>query len=342
MLKYLNDKNKLIETEIFLNKANLRINNYYLFPANGYRMRCEFSFKDSKYIMFDRGKSIEIKSFTKAHPLIQNSMSELSKFLQTHVSLTKGLFQLNFRTNGNETLISFIYRKNIPENFLVLIEQLENNDFIRCLARAKGKLLSLTNNVITSEVSCGSTNYSLQHSDNSFYQPNFYSLTCMLNFINQHLTDCEDLLELYCGCGSFTIPLSQYFKNVFASDSNRDNINNLKINLSTNKISNVKLARISDDEFSRALNGKEFKRLQNINIDSFNFSHVLVDPPRSGLTHSLAESLKRYKNIIYVSCNPKTFLRDLDALDHHKVKDLAVFDQFSNTDHLELIALLGK
>jgi tRNA (uracil-5-)-methyltransferase len=184
--------------------------------------------------------------------------------------------------------------------------------------------------------------YKLQHSDNSFYQPNYYSLSKMIEFISNHLENCEDLLELYCGCGSFTIPLATKFNRIFASDNNRDNINNLKKNLEMNKVSNVSFARISDDELSQAMGGRAFNRLRNIEINLFKFSHILVDPPRMGLHKDLIERLVQFKNIIYVSCNPNTFLRDLNYLEDYKVKSLAVFDQFSNTEHLELIGILSR
>jgi tRNA (uracil-5-)-methyltransferase len=61
-----------------------------------------------------------------------------------------------------------------------------------------------------------------------------------------------------------------------------------------------------------------------------------------GLHKDLVERLVQFKNIIYVSCNPNTFLRDLNYLEDYKVKSLAVFDQFSNTEHLELIGILSR
>jgi tRNA (uracil-5-)-methyltransferase len=91
-----------------------------------------------------------------------------------------------------------------------------------------------------------------------------------------------------------------------------------------------------------AYKGRIFRRLENIDLKNFNFSHVLVDPPRSGLSHNVTEILNKFENIIYISCNPDTFKRDLDKLKDYRIKKLEVFDQFSNTPHLELIALLIK
>ena len=43
--------------------------------------------------------------------------------------------------------------------------------------------------------------------------------------------------------------------------------------------------------------------------------------------------------MIYISCNPETFLRDIEKLDR-KIESIGIFDQFANTGHLEIIAFL--
>ena len=51
----------------------------------------------------------------------------------------------------------------------------------------------------------------------------------------------------------------------------------------------------------------------------------------------------RYEHILYISCNPETLLRDLDILcDTHEVVDMALFDQFPYTNHVEMGAKLIK
>lgn len=338
----LGSEHKLSITSDLFKESNINIDKYYLFPSSGYRMRCEFSYNNFSYIMFDGDRRIKLTVFNKAHPSIQRVMPILLDYLKNVPTLTKGLFQINFRTNGEITLTSFIYRKNIPESYLEFAKQLELLIPIKCLARSKNKIICTSDNQIHSKIYALDKNYILQHSDNSFFQPNYYSLAMMLEFINNNLNNCDDLLELYCGCGSFSIPLSNKFKNVFVSDNNRDNIINLITNIKLNNINNISFGRISDDEFSQAISGRKFNRLKGINLQNFNFSHVIVDPPRSGLHDSLIHSLDRYKNIIYVSCNPETFIRDVGRMVNYRIKSLALFDQFANTSHLEVIGILEK
>ena len=69
----------------------------------------------------------------------------------------------------------------------------------------------------------------------------------------------------------------------------------------------------------------------------------MVDPPRSGLdkvsTQKLLESSS--KRIVYVSCNPITLARDINLLkDKYELKDIALFDMFPNTKHVECVCVL--
>ena len=107
-----------------------------------------------------------------------------------------------------------------------------------------------------------------------------------------------------------------------------------------NNLSNIETARLSDDETASALsNERPFRRLENIDMQSYEFSHILVDPPRAGLSAETISLSKQFKNMIYISCNPETFLRDIVKLGR-KIESIAIFDQFANTKHLEVICFL--
>ncbi|MDO7750368.1 MAG: hypothetical protein MUP91_00150, partial [SAR86 cluster bacterium] len=114
----------------------------------------------------------------------------------------------------------------------------------------------------------------------------------------------------------------------------------LKESIKLNNLSNVETARLSDDETASALaNERPFRRLENIDMQSYQFSHILVDPPRAGLSDETITLSKKFKNMIYISCNPETFLRDVVKVERN-IEAIAIFDQFANTQHLEVIALL--
>jgi tRNA (uracil-5-)-methyltransferase len=78
------------------------------------------------------------------------------------------------------------------------------------------------------------------------------------------------------------------------------------------------------------------------NINSYNFSHILVDPPRSGLNAEVVDIIKKFKNIIYISCSYESYVRDISMLNEFSLKHIEIYDQFPNTEHLELVSLLSK
>lgn len=73
---------------------------------------------------------------------------------------------------------------------------------------------------------------------------------------------------------------------------------------------------------------------------------VVLDPPRSGLAKGVGDALIRRspRRIVYVSCDPATFARDLKILNAggFELADLRVFDLFPMTEHVELVGLLDN
>ena len=84
-------------------------------------------------------------------------------------------------------------------------------------------------------------------------------------------------------------------------------------------------------------------KLKNIDLKSYNFSTIFVDPPRAGLDDTTRELVKEFEQIIYISCNPETLHRDLEELTKtHTIENFALFDQFSYTHHIESGLILKK
>ena len=164
----------------------------------------------------------------------------------------------------------------------------------------------------------------------------------MIDKAMSFIKDPRDLLELYCGSGTFTLPLRKIFNKIFASENNRQSIRCLNQSISQQNIKNIFYARLSAEEVSELFEGRIFNRMKGIDINDFNFSHILVDPPRAGLDSNVINLIKNFKNIIYISCNYETYIRDIYKLKDYKIQNIEIFDQFPNTDHLEIVSLLSK
>ncbi len=72
---------------------------------------------------------------------------------------------------------------------------------------------------------------------------------------------------------------------------------------------------------------------------------AIVDPPRAGMMEKVTRKLMefRLKNIVYVSCNPKTLIADLKILiSEYSIKKISIADQFTNTAYAECVVLLSR
>ena len=168
--------------------------------------------------------------------------------------------------------------------------------------------------------------------------------SCKQHAVRPENSAARDLLELYCGHGNFTIPLAAKFNRVLASEISKSSIANAHINCELNGVCNVQFVRLSADELMSAFaRRREFERLKGIDIFSYDFSHVLIDPPRAGLEPSVIDFIKNFQNLIYISCNPQTLFENLRSLcATHEVRRFAIFDQFAHTAHIECGVLLRR
>ena len=181
--------------------------------------------------------------------------------------------------------------------------------------------------------------------ENSFSQPNNFVNRKMIEWVKKGVKKSNsDLLELYCGHGNFTIPLADNFRNILATEISKNSIKTANENVALNGIKNISFIRLSAEELSQALNKtREFKRLKEINLDFYDFSHVFVDPPRAGLDAQTLDLIQKYENIIYISCDKTTLKRDLQTLTkRYKIERFAIFDQFAYTKHIECGVFLKK
>ena len=168
--------------------------------------------------------------------------------------------------------------------------------------------------------------------------------SCEKHAVRPESSAARDLLELYCGHGNFTIPLAAKFNRVLASEISKSSIANARINCELNGVCNAQFVRLSADELMSAFaRRREFERLKGIDIFGYDFSHVLIDPPRAGLEPSVIDFIKNFRNLIYISCNPQTLFENLRSLcATHEVRRFAIFDQFAHTSHIECGVLLRR
>jgi 23S rRNA (uracil1939-C5)-methyltransferase len=134
------------------------------------------------------------------------------------------------------------------------------------------------------------------------------------------------LAELYCGAGFFTVAIAPHVSKIYASEENRQAVEFAK---AQHKHPNIEWIQT---------------RAENYKIPN-DVTDILVDPPRSGLHKNVVNELLRQKpqTIIYVSCDPTSFARDVRLLGPvYKIERLVLMDLFAQTYHFETIARLYR
>jgi len=320
-------------------KDNIVIN---LSPSYGYRSRCEFGYKNNFYTMYSpSGEIVYLNTFAIARPFIQALMPKLLNQINKSNVLKTKLFQINFRSNRkNRVLVSLIYHKLLDDKIKGLADKIANILDISINLRSKNNLYSTHCDLLEDDIENLET--ILYQTDQSFYQPNYFHMPEMVTKAMSFIKDPKDLLELYCGSGTFSLPMRKLFNKIFATENNRQSIRCLNKSIDEQNIKNIFHARLSAEEVSELFAGRVFKRMNGINISDFNFSHVLVEPPRAGLDKDVISLISKFKNIIYISCNYETYERDVKNLKGFTIKNIEIFDQFPNTKHLEIVSLLSR
>lgn len=282
-------------------------------------------------------------------PMVNEEISSLMPRLIEKIETKKmgfKLFNIDFlSTTKGEIVATLIYHIKLDEEWnrkaLELAEELN----IHIIGRSRKQKVVVGQDYVMETLVFDDKEYHFKQIENSFTQPNPGVNEQMVSWaLKQAKGSSGDLLELYCGAGNFTIPFATVFDKVLATEISKSSISAAKENMRLNDTHNIEFVRMSSEEFTEALDGvREFRRMKEINIDEYKLETLFVDPPRSGLDDRSRAFCRRFDHIIYISCNPETLRRDLEELkDEYELIQMAAFDQFPYTPHLEMGAVLKR
>jgi len=322
-------------------------------PDKHYRLRAEFKmWQDGgqvNYAMYQPGeykKPFLIDDFPVASEQINRLMPELLAAINADPILRLKLFQVEFLTTlSGEALITLLYHKRLDEDWEAAARALKQQLGVDLIGRSRKQKVVMDRDFVIERLQVGDTVFQYQQVETGFTQPNGRVCEKMLTWAVEHSGSFGgDLLELYCGNGNFTLPLAQNFRHVLATELAKSSLASAEYNQRLNGVDNVTLVRMSSEDFAQALDKvRPFRRLRHVDLDSYAFSTIFVDPPRAGLDPHTTRITQRFDNILYVSCNPDTLKHNLDTMTQtHRIEHFAVFDQFPYTHHLECGVVLRK
>ena len=140
-------------------------------------------------------------------------------------------------------------------------------------------------------------------------------------------------VDLYCGTGNLSLPLSQRFAKVMGVEGLPELVKGAEDNARLNGLTNVEF---SVADLTRAVG------LSRISASKEPIDLVLLDPPRNGAAGVMPWVAKsNARQIIYISCHPSTMIRDAAVLAEagYKLSAVGVMDMFPHTTHIEAMAL---
>jgi len=175
--------------------------------------------------------------------------------------------------------------------------------------------------------------YEFTISANSFFQTNTRGATRLYEIVKKYagLTGDEVLADLYCGTGAIAIFLSDSARTVIGIEINASAITDSQANCRRNHVTNCKF-----------LQGDIKGVLSQIDTPP---DVMIIDPPRAGMHPKVVKQVLALAppRIVYVSCNPATFARDVDMMkDMYILTEVQPVDLFPHTHHIETVGRLER
>ena len=167
----------------------------------------------------------------------------------------------------------------------------------------------------------------------SFFQVNTKAAEILIDLVMEALDPREDevAVDLYCGAGTFTLPLARRCEYVAAVEAYGPAVRDLRRNLEIARLDNVDV-----------IGGDAVREFPDEDADV-----LVVDPPRAGLAAEAIDLIASTsaRDVAYVSCDPATVARDLRRFcDEGTFRPVSAtpVDLFPQTFHCETVVHLSR
>jgi 23S rRNA (uracil1939-C5)-methyltransferase len=303
----------------------------------GYRVRVQLKI-EGKTLGFFRERShriVDIDHCPISHPLINRIIPSLRKEMP---SLTKAeAVEINISPEEEKAVLIFHSRLSQPELRHFAEKLLKNRPDIKGIAlEERGSFISIGDPYLVFTVPTNRNgkrkDLSIRTSPGSFFQVNPEQNQRLIETVLKFaaVKEGETGLDLYAGIGNLTLPLSLGVKEITGIEENKKTVEDARFNAGGNNIKNCLF-----------LQGRAEEALEQWNKKNPDF--IVLDPPRAGCRDVLDQLIRlRPERIVYVSCDPATFSRDLRLFSEkgYGLTEIALIDMFPQTYHMETVGLL--
>lgn len=310
--------------------------------APGTRRRAAFSFKAAKngvHLGFHARKSNEIVSPEECpilHPALEQQLIPGTTGKKTMGNLAR-LAALAMRAKREDRMVATLGQNGVtidatgrsPGNNRHQLEEMWDATAPFWKVTLNDELASMDQGDDVVE----SGGFELSVPPGAFLQATAEAEAALVNHAIPFLKDCRSCADLFCGIGTFTLPMAR-FATVLAVETEQAALNALDKTASrTKKIKKIKTLR--RDLFKHPISHMELKKVDG----------VLFDPPRAGASAQCEQLVKSgVGRIAAISCNPVSFARDARVLidGGFEMKSLQPVDQFLWSPHIELAATFAR
>ena len=212
---------------------------------------------------------------------------------------------------------------------LVSVLHTENNSFSDAVVPEKVNIL-YGRDYITEEL----LGLKFKISPFSFFQTNSRGAESLYSIVRDFMGNGDNkvVFDLYCGTGTIGQIAAPNAKKVIGLELIEEAVEAAK--------ENAKLNGLDNCEF---IAGDVAETIKKVKVKP---DIIILDPPRSGVSPKALDYVIKFnaKEIIYVSCNPKTMVDNLETLlaAGYKVEESTLKDMFPNTPHAETVVKLTK
>ncbi len=149
------------------------------------------------------------------------------------------------------------------------------------------------------------------------------------------LDGTQTVLDTYCGIGTIGIIASGRAAEVVGVERNGRAVRDARSNARANKVGNIRFVEADATDFMRTAAA-----------EGGSADVVFLDPPRAGATPEFLSSLTALapEHVVYISCNPKTQVRDVAMLRERgwRLTGVQPVDMFPHTPHIETVASITR
>jgi 23S rRNA (uracil1939-C5)-methyltransferase len=174
-------------------------------------------------------------------------------------------------------------------------------------------------------------------SSSSFFQVNGGQLRNLCGLLREFLSQvkAESVLDAYAGVGVFALHSAGSAGRVVGMEESAEAVKDSLMNAQLNDVGNVAF-----------LLGRVERLLPAMRAQGEQFDAAVLDPPRKGCEPPVLDTLASMgvRAILYISCNPVTFARDMAVLSSrgYEAEEIRPLDMFPQTAHVEIAACIVR